>query len=160
MAFVWGIDPEGDADFTVFENSSECGAVLPIGYDDESDNTISIFVAISPKAGGDHEHVFSIVDADPRTQSRYEHWSGDETKNLFSRSDRAQVLGLVCAATGIVLNKMTPACVWHYTHASDLPPKALRKHQVIMGVFRDANYKVKRVKPVHGQHAWVATLPT
>lgn len=159
MAFVWGIDPDAEIEIAVTSNNRECVAQIAIGYDDETNDTISVFTALSPLPTGDYEHVFSIIDADPSSGGEYNYWDGDQTKNLFNKEDRAYVLAIICAATNALIADVRPRCVLHATHTPNLPLGAIRKHQVIMGVFRDSGYEVKLAKPYHGRQAWEAELP-
>jgi hypothetical protein len=160
MAFVWGIDPGADLQVAITMGRGECIAQIQIGYDDETDNTISVFTALSPLAGGNYEHIFCIVDADLSTTATNEYWDGVDTVNLFNKEDREKILGIICACTDALLSEGRPQYVAHYTHSPNLPAKALRKHQVIMGVFRDAGYSVHIDQPFQGRQSWVAELPT
>jgi hypothetical protein len=157
MAFVWGIDP-GSVDILVGTNGREFVAELAIGYDDETDNTISAVVVLAPLPGGNYEHVFSIVDADPATTATTEYWDGAETANLFNKEDRETVLAIICSMTRALLGEIRPDCVLEFTHSTTLPAKALRKHQIVMGVFRNAGYSVRILPPHHGQQGWIAEL--
>ena len=161
MPLVWGVDPLADLDFAVTTGNGECIVQLPIGYDDDTDNTVSIFVALSPLpgGGGHYEHVFCILDADPASTHEDAYWDGQETVGHFNREDRELVLSLICSATLLAIREIRPPHISHFVHSENLPAIALRKHQVVMGVFREEGYDVKIAPPYHGRQAWVATLP-
>lgn len=158
MAFVWGIDTAEEFDLSVTIRNNEATAQIAIGYDDETDNTISIFVAFSPLPSGEHEHIFGIVDADPRTPGRYEYWDGSDTMNLFNKEDREAVLGIVISATLELIRQMRPAEVRVFTHAANLPVKALQKFRLVMAAFASAGYQVSIIPPHNGRQGWAARL--
>ncbi|MCB1486939.1 MAG: hypothetical protein KDJ88_05710 [Bauldia sp.] len=158
MAFVWGIDPSQEMSAQLTFGNNEGIAQAAIGYDDTTEDTISVFVALSPLAGGDYEHVFAIIAADPQTAGEYQYWDGAETKNLFNQEDRESVLKIICGLTQALLAELTPPKVYHYTHEPNLPAKALSKHQVVMGVFRNNGYEVRLAQPHHGQQCWIAEM--
>lgn len=157
MAFVWGIEPQAGIEIEVFYDERECSAIMPIGYDDSNDNTISTFVAMAPLPTGDYEIVFCIISADPETASREEYWDGRDTINLFNREDREKVLSILCASAEAVLNYQRPRCVRMYADA-DIPDKARQKYGVLMGVFAEAGYEIRLGTRQVGRDEWIAEV--
>ena len=155
MAIIWTVEP-GDIEVEVFNRGSEWVSIVPFGYDSETEETISVFVAVAPQPQGDHEHVFCIVRADQYSDEEQQVWSGLSTKELFpSPDDRAMVLGLICAVTAAVLQEANVRKVFHCTHDDNPPEKALNKHIAIMKVFRDLGYTGGRADSYHGHHIWI-----
>lgn len=156
MAFICTI-PEGDTvPLDVFTNGTDHVVQALIGYDDFTDCTYSLMVALSPMHPGVHELGFSVVEVDV---SEHEHmyWDGRETKRKISNpKHRAAIRVLVCAAVDLLVREYAPSTIWRTTHTADLPTKALRKHEAISRVLVELGYIVREAEKLHGRRLWIA----
>lgn len=159
MALVWGIDPHGDVICTVHSNGSEHIAQVAIGYDDSSNCTISLAVIFTPVPTGEHEHAFCVVEADPDSPYEHRYWDGQDTVNLFNKEDREAVLVIFCALLDQLLSTIRPPCLHHNIATPNLPPRALKKHALLLSIFVRYGYQVRRGETRHGRMAFIAELP-
>ena len=154
MAFVCTLDLTGDLGFNVFSSGVEHAAQCTVGYDDDTDSTFSVLVALSPTVGGDMELSFAVVEADLDGHA-YEYRNGLDTRNrIRDTDDRAKVLVAACTAVKALIDRFEPMRVFRCVPAT-LPEKALRKHLTIHEVFTEAGYTILEVEQVAGTRAWL-----
>lgn len=164
MTFVCTLQPSQQISIDVLIGGGEILCRHPIGYDDDTDDVISVLCALVPRAGGaDGEFELMIVvtrasrfDDDDVT----EYWDGDETRTLIvESSQRKLVLNVVLACVEALIDCCNPDIVALTTHVADLPPKALAKYQRVRDLFAVKGYQAAQGDPYHGQHIWMMQLP-
>jgi hypothetical protein len=159
MAFVRTVELTHDLEATLFIGNIEYVWQLAIGYDDQSDSTISLLACLSPVPGGMLEFVFNVVEAD--SGNEYKYWDGLATKVKMPRpEDRAIALDLICRAIAPLVKESRAEEILCSTHTPDLPDGAVRKFLVIMEAFRRCGYNATEQEPSHGYRAWIIRRST
>ena len=157
MAFVRGYadgDPISIDNF--INNDNELVCTFPIGFDDETDFSYSLMLALSPNPGGTYEFVFVLTSKKPDEDEPIPAYDGSRTRAQIANSeDRAYVLGLICMAVGEMVEKSSASIIFMTTHTADLPEHALRKFYIIAQAFEDNGFEVGRADSYHGRYIWM-----
>lgn len=140
----------------VFARGGAYLIIVNVGYDTVIDHTYSLTVGLEPAPVGGMECFFSIDDADNASNTQNSLYSGLETKNLFTKSQRATILKAVLYATKSLLNQVNPERVSWFTWDPNLPGKAMSKYLQLAHTFEMCGYEVHVGDAYHGRHAWWA----
>ena len=128
--------------------------VVPIGYDNTEPKSYSLLIAFDTMAGGADEFFFCVIAANTADNTETRYWSGLETANFMTGSDRALVHRALIVGTDALLSHNSPKRVFCCTHDANLPERALNKHLSICHVFAARGYQVKQEPLVLGKHSW------
>lgn len=159
MAFhlFWGDDES--IDLAYLTNGNEGVVTVQVGYDDVTDDTYSLLVALSPPAGaasGEFELVFSVIQYDHEEECSYQLSDGLETRyHIPSKEHRAACLWAVCESVRALIDQHSPQIVSMMTMKPDLPEKALRKYYAVANVFSEAGFTVGQPDSYHGRRIWL-----
>lgn len=163
MAFILTLETNKAPRTKILWDESEVLARAAIGYDDETEDVFSVFVALSPFAGaqaGEFELVFSIerFSGEGFEQARY--FDGMKTQYFLNApQDRKLVLNAVLHSVSALVDKASPRLVTMTTYEPDLPEKALKKYWAISLWFEELGFNVGKFDPYHGNLAWVMEKP-
>ncbi|UCI10473.1 hypothetical protein [Mesorhizobium sp. B1-1-8] len=165
MAFVFVHSPDEPLEIIELSGNGEHIARVAIGYDDGTDHTYSVVVALSPIPGHgglhDFELVFSIVETYVDGDHSHNYWDGNETKSFLSDvGERALTNAIVMTLVQRLIDVVAPDVVSMVTYTSNLPARALRKFHQIALLFAQNGYVVGEADPWNGQRIWMMTRGT
>jgi hypothetical protein len=133
--------------------------VVPVGYDDAQPKSYSLLISFDVLPGGDEEFFFCLVEANTEERTEVRYWSGLDVSRFASKKDRILIRHALMDGTKRLLKHRTPKRVFCCTHDSDLPDKALTKHVLIVHLFGDFGYNVRREPKCLGKESWWMELP-
>lgn len=151
---------DGSVEITTLSANEEYIVRIPLGYDTETQDIISLFVALAPLAGyadvPGMELVFNITAANRTHDQVRTWWDGAETKPILEDpAIRAMVRSLLHRAVEVLIDEAAPSLVSMTTHEAHLPPKALTKFREICAIFAAKGFKAGKADSWHGRHVWM-----
>lgn len=160
MAFVQTIhDPEDDLEIIFLFHENEILARMHIGFDDETDATYSILVALTQSAISTevHEIHFNVIEAFFEDGKELENWCKDglHTRRFLPADYRQIVRSCICTCVQALLERRQPEIVAMYTVTPNLPEKALQKYEEVCKAGRACGYEAGRDSPYLGTNMWL-----
>lgn len=147
---------------TLLESKLEALLRVPIGRDDELGIQYSAYVSLirlDPFYGQaeNTELAFDVVAHDGKRAS----YIGDGlgTKPFIVGHERVKVLGVICQAAHMLLQRRNPASVTYSTLQPNLPPKALVKYVALGQAVQAAGYVGGQPDSFEGHRIWMFTNP-
>ncbi|TPM27176.1 hypothetical protein [Mesorhizobium sp. B2-3-5] len=162
MAFVFVYDENEPLEIIELNGNGEHIARVAIGYDDETDHTYSVVVALSPLPGHgglhDFELVFSIVETYVDSDHSHSFWDGTDTKPFLADAhQRTLTAAIIVTLVSRLIDVVAPDVVTMTTYTSHLPAQALQKFHQIALVFAQKGYNAGEADPWNGQRIWMMT---
>lgn len=157
--FVAFYNDDEEFDFNYLNNGEEHVVTAQFGYDDVTDCTFSIFVSLSPLAGGEPESfelVFCLIEYDHDQEAEYQIWNGADSKPKIPDEDhRSMCVGMICSAVRYLIERVSPRAVSMFSNQPYLPEKAMLKYKLVAAVFAQSGFTVGQPDPYYGKHAWL-----
>ena len=157
MAFVCILEDECPFTVAVTPKNREAIAIIPIGYDDETDIDFKMLVTLSPIPGygeDGYELAFAIIEIEDGCETL--RWNGLDTRRAIPDPGHRS---LIRAALGLAVQRLIddtkPSIISMFTYEADLPPAALRKFHDVGLIIKAAGYRGGRADPYHGRHVWM-----
>lgn len=144
----------------LLESNLEALLRLAIGRDDELGVQYSAQVSLirlGPFYGEaeNTELAFDVVAHDGEHATYISDGLG--TKPFIVGHERVKVLGVICQAANMLLQRRNPASVIFSTLQPNLPPKALAKYGQLSEAVQVAGYEGGQSDPFEGHRIWMFT---
>ena len=144
------------AEATIEKDGNGYAVSVVIGIDSDRNLTYFLFANLDVQAGGgDWAYGFFIVEYDGDTGGEYVYWSGRDVASFIGRDDRRRILDTLISVTHILISQVKPERVHRSTHDTNLPDKALVKHQRVTDVFIECGYVIVQADTYLSTHGWI-----
>lgn len=155
MTFVCTIPIDEDLIFSTFSNGGEFVATATVGYNDATDEVISLFVCLAPLPGGPGEFDLTFCVIESGFDGEMRMFDGLETEPLITEAGhRHLILQAICLAVRLLLREFMPPVVRMFTHTAHLPAEALLKFRLVLQVFHLEAYTIEEGEPHNGRYFW------
>ncbi len=158
MSFTLTMNRDEQVLLHELQKEDENLAIADIGFDDETNATYKILVALVPIPGRPPSHrdlLFLVSETSMGTPDTAEYSNGLQTKRFLSDVDRTIVLDGIATIAAHMVGELSLEVLTINTIETYLPEKALSKYEVICDKIKKLGYIGGKVDSYLGQQQWV-----